>query len=85
MVTMSVAVDGVVLDQAPIYVQSSSSGSPGNGGSFRAYTSASNGTMPTAATHTVSFRFQSASASATTTVACSSTAQACLRIASAVA
>ena len=84
-VTMSVAIDGVVLDQCPVYAQSVTPTAPGNGGSFRAYTSLGNATTPTAATHTVSFSFQSASTSATTTMACSSAAQACLRVSPAVA
>lgn len=84
-VTMTVAVDGTVLDQAPVYVQSVTSTAPGNGGSFRAYTSALNATTPAAGTHTVTFGFQSASTSATTTLACSSTAQGVLRVAPAVA
>jgi hypothetical protein len=85
MVTLSVAIDGTVLDQTPVYVQSSSSGSPGNGGSARCYTSSGQATTPSAGTHTITFRFQSASASLTTTLACSSTALGCLRIAPAVA
>jgi len=74
-----------VLDQSPIYVQSATSTAPANGGSFRAYTSASNGTTPAFGTHTVAFTFQSASTSATTTLACSSTAQGVLRCAPAIA
>ena len=81
MVALSVAIDGTVLDQTPVYVQSSSSGSPGNGGSARYYTSSGQGTTPTAGTHTITFRFQSASASQTTTMKCASTALACLRLA----
>jgi hypothetical protein len=84
-VTMSVSIDGVALDQAPIYVQSQTPSAPGNGGCFRAYTSASNATTPTAGTHTITFAFQSASTTATTTLACSSTAQGVLRVAPAVA
>ena len=52
-VTMSVLVDGIVLDQAPIYVQSQTPSAPGNGGCFRAYTSPSNATTPKAGTHTI--------------------------------
>jgi hypothetical protein len=81
LVTMSVAIDGTALDQAPVYVQSASSGSPSNGGSFRYYTSSAEDTTPSAATHTVSFAFQSASSSVTTTLACAATALACLRVA----
>jgi hypothetical protein len=84
MVTLSVSIDGTVLDQTPVYVQSSSSGSPGNGGSARYYTSSGQGTTPTAATHTIAFDFQSASNSLTTTMACSSTALGILRVAPAV-
>ena len=85
MVALSVAIDGTVLDQTPVYVEASSSGSAGNGGSARYYTSSGQGTTPTAATHTVTFRFQSASGSLTTTMQCASTALACLRVAPAVA
>ena len=85
MVALSVAIDGTVLDQTPVYVESDSSGSPGNGGSARYYTSSGQGNTPTAATHTVTFRFQSASESLTTTMQCASTALACLRVAPAVA
>lgn len=86
LVTMSVAIDGTVLDQTPIFAQSSSSSSPANGGSARYFTSAGAGNTPSAGTHTVSFRFQSASTSATTTMACSSSpALAILRVAPSVA
>ena len=85
MVTLSVAIDGTILDQTPIYVESSSSSSPGNGGSARYYTSSGQGTTPTAATHTVTFAFQSASESLTTTMACASAALGILRVAPAVA
>ncbi len=85
MVTLSVAIDGTVLDQTEVYVQSSSSGSPGNGGSAKYFTSSAQATTPSAATHTITFRFQSASASLTTTLQASSTALACLRVAPAVA
>jgi len=85
MVALSVAIDGTVLDQTPVYVESSSSGSPGNGGSARYYTSSGQGTTPDAGTHTVTFRFQSASASLTTTMPCASTALGILRVAPAVA
>jgi hypothetical protein len=81
LVTMSVAIDGTVLDQTPVYAQSASSGSPANGGSFRAYTSSAESTTPDAGTHTITFSFQSASESVTTTLACASTAVACLRVA----
>ena len=83
-VTMTVSVDGTVLDQMPVYVTSTTSTAPGNGGSFRAYTAAGNATTPAAGTHTVLFSFQSASTGAATTMACSSTAQAVLRVAPAV-
>jgi hypothetical protein len=85
LVTLSVAIDGTVLDQAPVYVQSASSGSPSNGGSARYYTSSGQSNTPSAATHTITFRFQSASASQTTTMKCSATALACLRVSPAVA
>jgi hypothetical protein len=86
LVTMSVAIDGTVLDQTPVYVQSSSSSSPANGGSARYYTEAANATTPSAGTHTITFSFQSASTGTTTTMACSSApALACLRVSPAVA
>lgn len=84
MVALSVAIDGTVLDQTPVLVQSSSSGAPGNGGSARYYTSSGQGTTPTAGTHTITFRFQSASASLTTTMQCAAAALAILRVAPAV-
>jgi hypothetical protein len=84
-VAMTISVDGTVVDQTPIYAQSSSSSAPGNGGSTRWYSSSALGTTPSAATHTISFGFRSASATATTTMACSSNALACLRVAPAVA
>lgn len=84
-VAMTISIDGTIVDQTPLYVQSSSSGAPGNGSSTRYYTSSVLGTTPSAATHTISFGFQSASSSATTTLAASSTALACLRVAPAVA
>jgi len=85
MVTLSVSIDGTVLDQTPVYVQSSSSGSPGNGGSARYYTSSGQGTTPTAGTHTIAFAFRSASNSLTTTMAASSSALGILRVSPAVA
>ena len=85
LVTMQVSIDGTVLDETPIYCQSSSSGSPANGGSARYYTSSGAATTPSAGTHTIAFSFQSASGSVTTTVACTSTALACLRVSPAVA
>lgn len=85
MVALSVAIDGTVLDQTPVYVQSSSSSAPGNGGSAKFFTESGNGTTPTAGTHTITFRFQSASTSLTTVMQCASTALGCLRVAPAVA
>jgi hypothetical protein len=85
LVTMSVAIDGTVLDQTPIYVQSTTSGSASAGGAARYYTSSAAATTPDAGTHTISFSFQSASTGTTTTVACSSTALATLRVAPATA
>jgi hypothetical protein len=85
LVTLSVAIDGTVLDQAPVYVQSASSGSPSNGGSWRYYTESGNSTTPSSGTHTITFRFQSASSSQTTTMKCSATALGTLRVAPAVA
>lgn len=85
LVALQVAIDGTVLDQTPIYVTSSSSSSPGSGGSARYYTSSGAGTTPSAGTHTITFSFQSASTSYTTTMAASSTALGILRVAPAVA
>jgi hypothetical protein len=85
LVTMSVAIDGTVVDQTPVYVQTTSSGTASAGGSARYYTSSAAGTTPSAATHTISFSFQSASTSTTTTMANSSTAVAALRVAPATA
>ena len=85
LVTMSVAIDGTVLDQTPVYVQSTTSGSASAGGAARYYTSSGAGTTPDAGTHTVSFSFQSASTGTTTTMANSSTALATLRVAPATA
>lgn len=82
--TLSVAIDGTILDQTNVDAQSASSGSPANGSSARYYTSSSNSTTPAAGTHTITFAFQSASTSVLTTLPCSSTAVACLRVAPAV-
>ena len=84
LVTMSVLIDGTVLDQTNLYAQSNSSGSPANGGSARYFTSSGAATTPSAGTHTIAFSFQSASGSITTTMANTSTALACLRVAPAV-
>lgn len=81
LVTMSVSLDGTVLDQTNLYAQSTSSSSPANGSAARYFTSSGAGTTPSAGTHTITFSFQSASSSATTTVVCSSTAIAALRVA----
>jgi hypothetical protein len=85
LITMSVAIDGDVLDQNPVDAQSASSSSPANGGCWRAYTSSGQSTTPSAGTHTITFSFQSASTSVTTTLACASTALACLRVSPVVA
>ena len=84
-VALSVAIDGTILDQTPVYAESSSSSSPANGGSARYYTSGGQATTPSAGTHTISFAFQSASESVTTTMPCTSTALGILRVAPAVA
>jgi hypothetical protein len=77
--TMQVAIDGTVLDQAVISIPSTSV--YGAGGSARYYTSAGQSTTPSAGTHTISFGFQSASTSVTTTLSASSSAPAMLRVA----
>jgi hypothetical protein len=77
--TMSVSIDGTVLDQAVISIPSTSV--YGAGGSARFYSSAAQSNTPSAGTHTVSFGFQSASSSVTTTLSASSSAPAMLRVA----
>lgn len=79
LVTMQVAIDGTVLDQAVISVPSTSV--YGAGGSARYYTSAGQSTTPSAGTHTISFGFQSASTSVTTTLSAGSSSPAMLRVA----
>lgn len=79
LVTVQVSVDGTVRDQTVLYPASSSIASCG--GSARWYSSAGASTTPSAGSHTVTFAFQSASTSATTTLAASGTALAMLRVA----
>lgn len=79
LVTVQVSVDGTVRDQTVLYPASSSVASCG--GSARWYSSAASSTTPSAGSHTVTFSFQSASGSATTTLAGSGTALAVLRVA----
>lgn len=79
LVTVQVALDGTVVDQTVLYPASSSLASCG--GSARWYSSAAAGTTPSASSHTVTFEFQSASGSATTTLPASGTALAVLRVA----
>ena len=77
--TMSVAIDGTVLDQAVVSIPSTSV--YGAGGSARYYTSSGQSTTPSAGTHTISFGFQSASSSVTTTLSAASSSPATLRVA----
>lgn len=79
LVTVQVALDGTVVDQTVLYPASSSLASCG--GSARWYSSAAASTTPSAGSHTLTFAFQSASGSATTTLAASGTALAVLRVA----
>jgi hypothetical protein len=79
LVTMQVAIDSTVLDQAVISIPSTSV--YGAGGSARYYTSAAQSTTPSAGTHTISFGFQSASTSVTTTLSAASSSPAMLRVA----
>lgn len=78
LVTMQVAIDGTVLDQTVISVSSTSV--YGAGGSSRYYTSSGQSTTPSAGTHTISFGFQSASGSVTTTLSAASSSPAMLRV-----
>jgi hypothetical protein len=82
-VTLSVAIDGTVLDQTNISVPSTSV--YGGGGSGRYWTSAGQGNTPSSGTHTITFAFQSASGTATTTLKAAANAPALLRVAPAVA
>ena len=77
--TMQVKIDSTVLDQAVVSIPSTSV--YGAGGSARYYTSAAQGTTPTLGTHTITFAFQSASSSVTTTLSAATTAPAMLRVA----
>jgi hypothetical protein len=79
LVTVQVSLDGTVMDQTVLFPASSSLASCG--GSARWYSSAAESTTPSAGSHTVAFAFQSASGSATTTLAASGTALAVLRAA----
>ena len=79
LVTVQVSVDSTVVDQTVLYPASSSVASCG--GSARWYSSAGASTTPSAGAHTITFAFQSASTSATTTLAASGTALAILRVA----
>lgn len=79
LVTMQVAIDGVTLDQTVVYPASASIYTCGGG--VKAFTSAAQSNTPSAASHVVSFAFQSASTSATTTVQGSGTALGILRVA----
>lgn len=79
LVTMQVAIDGVTLDQTVTYPASGSVFTCGGG--VKAFTSAGQSNTPSAGTHVVSFSFQSASTSATTTVNGSGTALGILRVA----
>lgn len=79
LVTMSVAIDAVTLDQTNISVPSASV--YGAGGSARYYTDSGLGTTPGPGTHTVTFAFQSASPAATTTLQAAASGPAILRVA----
>lgn len=78
LVTMQVAIDGTVLDQAVVSARSTTV--YGDGGSARYYTSAGQSTTPSAGMHTISFGFQSASTSVTTTLSAATSAPAMLRV-----
>jgi hypothetical protein len=77
LVTLEVKIDSTVVDQTVVYPASSSVFSCG--GSARYYTS-SGSNRPIAGSHTVTFSFQSASSSFTTTLSASSTAAAVVRV-----
>lgn len=78
LVTVQVSIGGTVLDQTVILPQSTSVYSCG--GSARAWTSAGQGNTPAAGTHTITFAFQSASSTPTTTMDATATALGILRI-----
>ena len=76
---MQVSIGSTVLDQAVVSIPSTSV--YGAGGSARFYSSSATSTTPSAGTHTVTFAFQSASTSVTTTLSAATTAPAMLRVA----
>ena len=78
LVTLEVQIDSTVVDQTVIYPSSSSVYSCG--GSARYYTSSGQSNTPAAGSHTVTFSFQSASTSLTTTLYAASDYPAILRI-----
>jgi hypothetical protein len=78
LVTPQVLIDGVALDQTDAYPVSPTV--PTGGGSVKAFTSSAQGNTPSAGTHTVTFAFQSANSSVTTTLEASTTAKAILRV-----
>jgi hypothetical protein len=78
LVTMQVAIDGTVVDQTVIFPISTSM--YGSGGCARYYTSAAQSNTPAAGSHTVTFAFQSASTSATTTLYAASNAPSVVRV-----
>jgi hypothetical protein len=82
-------IDGVLADTVTVYDQSYSSGSfnLGPGGSARYFTSAAAGNTPSAATHTVTWKFQATGAHTSTSDAliASSSGPAILRVAPVVA
>jgi hypothetical protein len=78
LVTMQVSIASAVADQTVIFPASTSVGSCG--GSARYYTSAAASNTPAAGTHTVTFAFQSASSSVTTTLLAGSQNPAILRL-----
>lgn len=77
--TMQVSIGSTVLDQAVVSIPSTSV--YGAGGSARYFTSTAQGTTPTAGSHTITFAFQSASTSVTTTLSAASSSPAMLRVA----
>lgn len=79
LVTLSVKIDGTVVDQCVVSVPSTSVFASGT--SARYFTSSGQGTTPSAGSHTITFGFQSASSSVTTTLSAASSAPAMLRVA----
>lgn|GEM_PF-3202799 len=78
-VTVFLQIDGTTADQTDLYILNTAN--PMSGGSVRYYTSSAQGNTPSAATHTITWAFQSASSSITTTLIASVTAVGQLRVA----